>query len=101
MEDPDTVRRYLSKHINVDKFEILRTLVYTFNALMAERWRDRRVLLAGDAAHMTPQFVGQGMNAGVRDALQPRLEAATRCSGPRRRALLDSYETERVRMRRR
>ena len=36
MEHPDTVRHYLSKHIDVDKFEILRTLVYTFNALMAE-----------------------------------------------------------------
>jgi 3-(3-hydroxy-phenyl)propionate hydroxylase len=46
---------------------ILRKLVYTFSVLVAERRRDRRVLLAGDAAHMTPQFIGQGMNAGVRD----------------------------------
>jgi len=96
IEHPDTVRRYLSKHIDVDKFEILRKLVYTFNALMAERWRDRRVLLAGDAAHMTPQFIGQGMNAGVRDAynLAWKLDAVLRCQAGD--ALLDSYQAERA-----
>jgi 3-(3-hydroxy-phenyl)propionate hydroxylase len=95
MEHPDTVRHYLSKYIDVDKFEVLRRLVYTFNALMAERWRDRRVLLAGDAAHMTPQFIGQGMNAGVRDAynLAWKLDAVLR--GQAGDALLDSYEAER------
>ncbi len=95
MEHPDTVRRYLARHVDVDKFEILRTLVYTFNALMAERWRDGRVLLAGDAAHMTPQFIGQGMNAGVRDAfnLGWKLDAVLR--GQAGAALLDSYEAER------
>jgi 3-(3-hydroxy-phenyl)propionate hydroxylase len=95
MEHPDTVRHYLSKHIDVDKFHILRTLVYTFNALMAEKWRDRRVLLAGDAAHMTPQFIGQGMNAGVRDAynLGWKMDAVLR--GQAGAVLLDSYERER------
>ena len=95
MEHPDTVRQYLRKYIEVDKFEILRTLVYTFNALMAEKWRVGRVLLAGDAAHMTPQFIGQGMNAGVRDAynLAWKLDAVLR--GQAGCALLDSYERER------
>jgi len=95
MEHPDTVRRYLSKYIDVDKFDVLRTLVYTFNALMAERWREGRVLLAGDAAHMTPQFIGQGMNAGVRDAYNMgwKLDAVLR--GQAGSALLDSYEAER------
>jgi 3-(3-hydroxy-phenyl)propionate hydroxylase len=70
-------------------------LVYTFNALMAERWREERVLLAGDAAHMTPQFIGQGMNAGVRDAfnLAWKLDAVIR--GQAGDALLDTYERER------
>lgn len=95
MEHPDTVRHYLSKYIDVDKFVVLRKLVYTFNALMAERWRQGRVLLAGDAAHMTPQFIGQGMNAGVRDAynLAWKLDAVQR--GQAGDALLDSYEAER------
>jgi 3-(3-hydroxy-phenyl)propionate hydroxylase len=95
MEDPATVRTFLSKYIDVDKFEILRTLVYTFNALMAERWRDRRVLLAGDAAHMTPQFVGQGMNAGVRDAFNLAWKLHAVLEGRAAEGLLDTYETER------
>ena len=95
MEHPDTVRHYLSKYIDVDKFVVLRKLVYTFNALMTEKWRDGRVLLAGDAAHMTPQFIGQGMNAGVRDAYNMawKLDAVLR--GQAGEALLDSYEAER------
>jgi 3-(3-hydroxy-phenyl)propionate hydroxylase len=95
MEDPQTVRAYLSKYVDVNKVEILRSLVYTFNALVAERWRDGRVFLAGDAAHMTPQFIGQGMNAGVRDAynLAWKLDAVLR--GQARDSLLDSYQNER------
>lgn len=95
LEDPATVRQLMSRWVDPDKFEVLRTLVYTFNALMADRWRDGRVFLAGDAAHMTPQFIGQGMNAGVRDAfnLSWKLEAVLR--GRAGEALLDTYETER------
>lgn len=95
MEDPATVRAFLGRHIDVDKIEILRKLVYTFNALIAERWRDGRVLLAGDAAHMTPQFMGQGMSSGVRDAynLAWKLDAVLRERASER--LIDSYESER------
>jgi 3-(3-hydroxy-phenyl)propionate hydroxylase len=95
MEAPETVREHLARHVDVDKFEILRRLVYTFNALIAERWREGRVFLAGDAAHMTPQFIGQGMNAGVRDAwnLSWKLDAVL--GGRADESLLDSYQSER------
>ena len=95
MEDPATVRAFLGRHIDVDKVEVLRRLVYTFNALIAERWRVGRVLLAGDAAHMTPQFMGQGMSSGVRDAynLAWKLGAILRDRADER--LIDSYESER------
>jgi len=95
MEDSATVRRLLAQYVDVDKVEVMRRLVYTFNALVAERWRDGRVLLAGDAAHMTPQFMGQGMSSGVRDAhnLAWKLEAALRKGADPK--LIDTYESER------
>ena len=95
MEDPATIRLLLSRHVDPDKFEIMRKLVYTFNALVAERWRDGRVILAGDAAHMTPQFMGQGMSSGVRDAYNLAWKLATVLHGNAGDALLDSYGSER------
>ncbi|WP_394841779.1 bifunctional 3-(3-hydroxy-phenyl)propionate/3-hydroxycinnamic acid hydroxylase [Pendulispora brunnea] len=95
MEKPETVRRYLSRFVDPDQFEVKRRLVYTFNALVANRWRQGRVFLAGDAAHMTPQFMGQGMSSGLRDAynLAWKLDAVLR--GKAADALLDTYEAER------
>jgi 3-(3-hydroxy-phenyl)propionate hydroxylase len=94
-ESDETVRRLMSAYVNPDEVEVKRQLVYTFNAVVAEQWRNGRVLLAGDAAHMTPQFVGQGMNAGVRDAdnLSWKLEAVLKYGADPK--LLDSYESER------
>jgi 3-(3-hydroxy-phenyl)propionate hydroxylase len=95
MEDPARVRSLVSQHVDYDKIEVLRQLVYTFNALVAERWRVGRILLAGDAAHMTPQFMGQGMSSGVRDAhnLAWKLDAVLR--GRAGSSLIDTYESER------
>ncbi|MGL4317611.1 MAG: bifunctional 3-(3-hydroxy-phenyl)propionate/3-hydroxycinnamic acid hydroxylase [Pseudomonas sp.] len=95
MEDPATVRSLIARYVDPDKFEVKRKLVYTFNALVAREWRKGRVLLAGDAAHMTPQFMGQGMSSGVRDAynLAWKLEAVLR--GKAADKLLDTYGSER------
>jgi len=94
-ESDETVRRLLGQYVDVDEVEVKRRLVYTFNALVADRWRDGRVLLAGDAAHMTPQFVGQGMNAGVRDADNLSWKLAAVLQHGADPTLLDSYESER------
>lgn len=95
MEQADTVRQHLSRFIDPDKFEVKRKLVYTFNALIVERWRDRRVLLAGDAAHMTPQFMGQGASAGIRDAFNLGWKLSSVLNGQAGDVLLDSYGKER------
>lgn len=75
---------------------IERTAVYTFRARIARRWRKDRVLLAGDAAHQTPPFAGQGMCSGLRDAanLAWKLAAVLREDAPD--SLLDSYQPERA-----
>ncbi|GAA2550146.1 bifunctional 3-(3-hydroxy-phenyl)propionate/3-hydroxycinnamic acid hydroxylase [Streptomyces levis] len=76
-------------------FEIVREAQYTFRARVADRWRSGRVFLLGDAAHLTPPFVGQGLCAGLRDAynLTWKLARVLRQGGDER--LLDTYESER------
>src|SRR6185312_9498318 len=74
---------------------IVRKVIYHFHARLAERWSAGRVFLAGDAAHLSPPFAGQGMNSGVRDAHNLAWKLAfvvTRRLGPR---LLENYEAER------
>jgi 3-(3-hydroxy-phenyl)propionate hydroxylase len=72
-----------------------RKAVYTFRARIARQWRKGRVLLAGDAAHQTPPFAGQGMCSGLRDTanLAWKLAAVTRDGAADN--LLDSYQPER------
>jgi 2-polyprenyl-6-methoxyphenol hydroxylase-like FAD-dependent oxidoreductase len=73
-----------------------RHAVYTFGAGIANRWRVGRMLLAGDAAHLTPPFAGQGLCAGLRDvaSLAWRLHAVL--GGQAHDRLLDTYATERL-----
>lgn len=72
-----------------------RTAVYRFNAKVAKTWRKGRILLAGDAAHLTPPFAGQGLCAGLRDAanLAWKLAAVVRDGAPD--SVLDAYQAER------
>ena len=92
----DDFIRGLLAAVGPDRDEAFRRVrVYTFHARIAERWQDGRVFLAGDAAHLTPPFAGQGMNSGLRDAhnLGWKLAEALHMELPK--DLLASYEIER------
>ncbi|HQF03697.1 MAG TPA: bifunctional 3-(3-hydroxy-phenyl)propionate/3-hydroxycinnamic acid hydroxylase [Phycicoccus sp.] len=94
-ETPEKAQELMGQYVDPDSVIVDRQLVYTFNALVADRWRVGRIFLAGDAAHMTPQFIGQGMNAGVRDADNLSWKLADVLAGRADESILDSYESER------
>jgi len=77
------------------QFKVLRSKVYTFQSAVASRWRHGRVFLLGDAAHLTPPFLGQGMCAGIRDAFNLAWKLHGVLGGEYTPSLLDTYESER------
>lgn len=95
METPESIRQLLKPHVDVDGVEIVRSAVYRFHGLITSSWRSERVFLAGDAAHQTPPFYGQGMCHGIRDVsnLVWKLELALR--SPQYAHVLDTYAAER------
>ena len=95
MEDPAVVAELLARWIPMDATEVERTAVYTFHGLVADEWRRGRIFLAGDAAHLMPPFLGQGMNSGLRDATNVSWKLAAVLRGRGGDVLLDTYEAER------
>ncbi len=81
--------------VNPANARIERHAVYTFQARVAQRWQDRRVFLAGDAAHLMPPFAGQGMCSGIRDVANLAWKLDLVLTGRATPALLSTYEEER------
>jgi 2-polyprenyl-6-methoxyphenol hydroxylase-like FAD-dependent oxidoreductase len=79
-----------------DNAVLERHVVYNFRARWCDRWRDGRLFLAGDAAHLMPPFAGQGMCAGLRDAENLVWKLDTVLRGKARDSLLDTYGSERI-----
>ena len=96
MNKPEKTWELLApSNINPDNATVERHTVYTFRGSWADQWKQGRVMLAGDAAHTMPPFLGQGLCAGMRDAfaLSWRLGAIFGKGASER--LLDSYGPER------
>ena len=80
---------------DLDGLEITRSASYVFRARLASSFRAGRVFLLGDAAHLTPPFIGQGLAAGLRDAGNLAWKIADVLTGQAGEGLLDSYDAER------
>ncbi|MFL4474479.1 bifunctional 3-(3-hydroxy-phenyl)propionate/3-hydroxycinnamic acid hydroxylase [Paeniglutamicibacter sp. MACA_103] len=76
--------------------KIIRHLSYTFVGRTADEWRQGRVFLAGDAAHVTPPYLGQGACSGIRDAANLAWKLDLVATGRAPQALLDTYQEERM-----
>lgn len=90
-----TINNWLRPLRGDTPMHVVRKTVYTFHARVAERWQVGRVFLAGDAAHLTPPYAGQGMNSGVRDAHNLGWKLAAVLRGQMPESILSSYEPER------
>ncbi len=95
MQEPERVRELLDDWLPAEHYELRRAAVYQFHAATAQRWREGRVFLAGDAAHQTPPFLGQGLNAGFRDVINLGWKLPRVLDGSSGEALLESYAAER------
>jgi 3-(3-hydroxy-phenyl)propionate hydroxylase len=93
--DSAMVARLLATHGADPAATLRRKVVYRFHARSAPAWRIGRVFLAGDAAHLTPPFAGQGMNSGLRDAQNLGWKLGAVLGGRLGPGLLESYQTER------
>lgn len=78
-----------------DALELIRSAEYTFRAQLADTWRHGNIFLLGDAAHLTPPFIGQGLCAGLRDAMNLTWKVAGVLRGSLPTTVLDTYEQER------
>ena len=87
--------KLMSPWISPGDADIWRAAAYRFHALVAKSWQDGRVFLAGDSAHQTPPFIGQGMCQGIRDAGNLAWKLHRVIKGSSHENLLTTYTEER------
>lgn len=95
MEKDETIAKLLAPWAKMGGVHLERKAVYRFHARSCERYSVGRVFLAGDAAHVTPPFVGQGLVSGLRDVANLGWKLAWVLRGQAAPSILDSYDQER------
>ncbi|MGB1581287.1 MAG: bifunctional 3-(3-hydroxy-phenyl)propionate/3-hydroxycinnamic acid hydroxylase [Nevskiales bacterium] len=95
MEKPEKIRELLEPWCRAEDIEIERKAVYRFHARSCDRYSKGRVFLTGDAAHITPPFIGQGLVSGMRDVANLSWKLKWVLDGNASAAVLESYDTER------
>jgi putative polyketide hydroxylase len=93
---PERCRELVTRAVGADlPVEILSVLPWRVAARLADRFREGRAFLAGDAAHVVPPTGGFGMNTGIADTHNLAWKLALTLRGQAGPALLDSYDAER------
>ena len=95
LEKDENVWKLLKPWINKDNAELERAQVYSFHACIAETWRKGNVLIAGDAAHQMPPFMGAGMGTGIRDVTNISWKLDLLLKNKANEKILDTYQKER------
>lgn len=95
VSEPAIRRLLAAQGIGDEHVEVLRAVVYSHHVRFASRWRDGRIFLAGDAAHVMPPWIGEGMASGIRDAANLSWKLVDVIQGRLDERALDSYEPER------
>jgi 3-(3-hydroxy-phenyl)propionate hydroxylase len=96
ISQPEAIKKLIARWLPEDDYQLWRASAYRFHALILEQWKADRVFFLGDAAHMTPPFLAQGMCQGMRDALNLVWKLALVKGGLAAPAFLNTYQTERV-----
>ena len=96
LTQPAKVLELLKPWVEPEDIELERVAVYTFHSAIARRWRSGRLLIAGDSAHLTPPFLGQGVCAGMRDVANLAWKLGRVLRDQNDEGLLDTYQTERA-----
>lgn len=95
MMRPEKVAELVGPYLAGVNHEIVRAATYRFHGLIAKQWQSGRVFLAGDAAHQTPPFFGQGMCHGLRDVANLAWKLELVLGGKAGEELLATYQLER------
>lgn len=93
--DPDKVWARVAKYLTPEDADLIRVATYTFRSRISHQWREGRIILAGDAPHQMPPFLGQGMCSGVRDSQNLSFKLDLVLRGIADDSLLDTYQVER------
>ena len=91
----DFTRKLIASVGEDGKAKIRRSQKYQFHALISSEWKKKSVVIAGDAAHLSPPFAGQGMNSGIRDVGNLGWKLALAIKKPRSKEILETYYLER------
>ncbi|MGR3500932.1 bifunctional 3-(3-hydroxy-phenyl)propionate/3-hydroxycinnamic acid hydroxylase MhpA [Pseudaestuariivita sp.] len=97
ISEPEAAWRLLEPWgLTPNNAELERSAVYRFQARWTKAWVAGRCMIAGDAAHLMPPFAGEGMCAGLRDAVALAWRLRGMLDGTLGPQVLQSYESERI-----